>query len=262
MSNAKNELASVVRINGLMGRYVQFGLYFIYLLIFIGLWQMNIGTALRPFSEVFASFSDLFLKDLFMNHVIESIELSLTAIGISMAITLVFSYLSTMPMFRPWSLIISKGRFLGVLGIYFIFIVAFGLGFPLKVALLTFGITVFFLTSMYTVITEIPQSRFDYARSLGLSEIQVFWQVVIRGTADQMLESLRQNAAIGWMMIPAVETIVKTGGIGDILWDNIKHFDRGKALAIMFVIIIIGIIQDILLKLTQRVVTPHVTVKK
>ncbi|MDH5681226.1 MAG: ABC transporter permease subunit [Spirochaetota bacterium] len=262
MNNLKGELASVIKINGLMGRYVKYALYFIYLLIFIGIWQINIGTALRPFSEVFAKLSDLFLKEFFMNKVIESIELSLMAIAISLSITLIFSYLATMPMFRPWSLIITKGRFLGVLGIYFIFIGVFGLGFHMKVALLTFGITVFFLTSMYSIITEIPQSRFDYARSLGLSEIQVFWQVVIRGTADQMLESLRQNAAIGWMMIPAVENIVKSGGIGDVLWDNVKHFDRSKTLAIVFVIIIIGIIQDILLKMTQRVVTPHVTVKK
>ncbi|MCP4113568.1 MAG: ABC transporter permease subunit [Desulfobacteraceae bacterium] len=262
MSHKKKLFSNIIQINGSLSGNIKYILYGIYFLLFVAIWHLCTGTAIRPFSEIFASLEILFVEDYFLGDIGYSVKLSLTAIFLSTIVTLIISYLSTFPLVRPGTLIISKGRFLGVLGIYYIFIVAFGLGFSLKVALLTFGITVFFLTSMYTVITEIPQSQFDYARSLGLTDWQVFWQVVIRGTADQMLESLRQNAAIGWMMIPAVETIVKTGGIGDVLWDNIKHFDRGKALAVMFCIIFIGIVQDIFLRELQRIITPHISVKK
>ncbi len=262
MSKKKESFSNVLQIKGSISRNIRYILYGVYFVLFVALWKLGEGTALKPFSDVLVSLKELFTVDYFLGDVIESIKLSLTAIALSLALTLVLAYIAVMPLFRPLSLIISKGRFLGLLGIYFMFIVAFDLGFSLQVALLTFGITVFFLTSMYTVITEIPSSRFDYARSLGLSEGQVFWQVVIRGTGDQMLESLRQNAAIGWMMLPGVETIVRVGGIGDILLDKVKYFDREKVLAILFCIILIGIIQDIVLRYIQGVLTPHILVKK
>ncbi len=262
MSKKKESFSNVLKIKGSISRNVRYILYGIYFVLFVAVWKLGEGTALKPFSEVLTAFKKLFITDHFLSNVIQSIELSVTAIVLSLALTLVLAYIAVMPLFRPLSLVISKGRFLGLLGIYFMFIVVFELGFSLQVALLTFGITVFFLTSMYTVITEIPLSRFDYARSLGLSEWQVFWQVVIRGTADQMLESLRQNAAIGWMMIPGVETIIRVGGIGDVLYDKVKYFKRDEAIAILFCVILIGIIQDIVLKYIQGVLTPHILVKK
>lgn len=254
----KRFFSTLLQINGTFSNNAQYILYGFYFFFFIVLWQLSIGSAIRPFSEIALSIKLLFFNDKFLWDIVASFKLSLSAIFLSLVVTLIFSYLAVFPLFRPGAMVITKGRFLGILGLYYIFIVLFGLGFSLKVALLTFGITVFFLTSMYTIVTEIPQSKFDHARVLGLSDWQVFWQVVVRGTAGQMLESLRQNAAIGWMMIPAVETIVKTGGIGDVLWDNIKHFDRGKALAIMFIIIFLGIIQDKLLQMLQRILTPHI----
>lgn len=253
----RRPLLDLLELNRSLAAGARWALVLLYLLMLVAIWQGNIGPAFRPFSEVLLSLRKLFLVDRFSRDILESLRLSLSAIGLATALTLALTYLASVPLFRPASFIISKGRFLGLLGIYFIFIVTFGLGFSLKLALLTFGITVFFVTSMYSIVTEIPAANFDYARSLGLSSWGVFWHVVVRGTIAETLDALRQNAAIGWTMIPAVETIVKTGGVGDILWDSIKHFDRGKALAIMFCILTIGVVQDIVLKWLQRLAAPY-----
>ncbi|MDH4128551.1 MAG: ABC transporter permease subunit [Spirochaetota bacterium] len=267
MSSKKNPFGQIIQINGSIPKYIKYLLYFVYFVIFVIVWHLNTGTTFRPFWEIFQSLGKLFFPGdpsirSFYWDLIDSVKLSVWAIFISIIITLIFSYLSTMQLIRPLSHIISKGRFLGLLGISFMVVTSFGIGPKMKITLLTFGITVFFVTSMYTIITEIPQSQFDYARSLGLSELQVFWQVVIRGSLDQMLESLRQNAAIGWMMLPGVESAVGGGGMGFSLWENVKHFDAAKVLAILLFIILIGIVQDIILRGLQRLLAPHILVKK
>ncbi len=72
-----------------------------------------------------------------------------------------------------------------------------------------------------------------------------------------MLEAFRQNAAIGWMMITMVEGIVKLGGVGVVLYDSWKHYERGRVMAIIFCILVIGLIQDVCLGFLQRIITPH-----
>ena len=72
-----------------------------------------------------------------------------------------------------------------------------------------------------------------------------------------MLEAFRQNAAIGWMMITAVEIIVRAGGVGVTLFESYRYGRRGELLAIIFCILVIGLIQDACLRGLQRVVTPH-----
>ncbi|MES0489667.1 MAG: ABC transporter permease subunit [Leptospirales bacterium] len=258
----KKQLSSLVTIKGDLPVQVKYGLYALYILLFVILWESAAGVAIRPFSEIFESLGVLWFEKGLAVDIGQSLQLNLVALASTITLTLITSYLSIFPFWRPIAFAISKGRFLGLLGLNFIFIELFGLGFEMKVALLTFGITVFYLTSMYSIVQEIPESKLDYARSLGLSKGQIVWQVVIRGTADQMLETLRQNAAIGWMMITAVEGIVKSGGIGDLLWNSNKHFDRGEVLAIIFCILAIGIFQDIFLKTMKKIITPHAISEK
>ena len=78
--------------------------------------------------------------------------------------------------------------------------VATGGGYNLKVALLTFGMSTFFVTAMASEVMSIPRERFEYMRVLGASEGRILLEVVILGTLDKALDVLRQNLAIGWAM--------------------------------------------------------------
>ena len=92
-------------------------------------------------------------------------------------------------------------------GCSFPFTLATGGGFALKVALLTFGMTTFLVTSLARIVSEIPRSQIDYVRSLGASEPRVIWETVVRGTLDRTIDAVRQNVAMGWSMITMVEGI-------------------------------------------------------
>ena len=118
---------------------------------------------------------------------------------------------------------------------------------------------------MVSIVAEIPKLEFDHARTLRMPEWKVVWEVVIRGTLDKALDAIRQNAAIGWMMLTMVEGIVRSeGGIGAMLLNEQKHFAISSIIAIQIIILFIGLIQDYVLGLIRRLVCPyaHLTLER
>jgi len=188
------------------------------LIVFLGIWLMSPFAVLPRPNEVMAALRTLWMEQGLGPELWTSFTSNLEALAITTVISLLLSYLTVLPVFRPFSAAISKGRFLGLTGLTFVFTLIFGGGHPLKISLLVFGMSVFFVTSMSAVVAEIPKDRFDYARTLRMSEWQVVWEVVVLGTADKAFEVLRQNAAMGWMMLTMVESISRSeGGIGAML---------------------------------------------
>ncbi|HEX3128693.1 MAG TPA: nitrate ABC transporter permease [Thermoanaerobaculia bacterium] len=208
--------------------------------------------------EVLRAFQDLWMTQGLSRELWTSFALNLEALALSTLLSLGLSYLTVLPFFRPVALAVSKGRFLGLIGLTFVFTLMVGGGRPLKLALLVFGMTVFFITSMAAVVLEIPRERFDHARTLRMGEWHVVWEVVILGTADRAIEVLRQNAAIGWMMLTMVEGISRSeGGIGAMLLNQNKHFHIAQVFAIQITILLVGLFQDYLIGGFQRLLCPY-----
>lgn len=219
-------------------------------------WTMPISVLPRP-DEVFSALGTLWMRGL-GRELITSLLLNVQAIAWTVLISLALSYLTVLPFFRPIAAAVSKGRFLGLIGLTLIFTITLGGGHTLKLALLVFGMTVFFVTSMAAVILDLPKERFDHARSLGMSEWRVVWEVVILGTADEAFEVLRQNAAIGWMMLTMVEGISRAeGGIGAMLLNQNKHFHIAEVFAIQIVILAVGIAQDYAIGALRTLFCPY-----
>ena len=180
------------------------------------------------------------------------------ALGISLVLSLGLAYLTVFPFFRPLVTALSKGRFLGLVGISFAFAIVIGGGQTLKVSLMVFGMVVFFVTSMAAVVAEIPKEAFDHARTLRMNEWQVVWEVVILGTFDKALEVLRQNAAIGWMMLTMVEGNQRSlGGVGAMMLNEQKYLQLDSVFAIILCILVLGLFQDYVLGLLRRLVCPY-----
>jgi NitT/TauT family transport system permease protein len=176
----------------------------------------------------------------------------------TVVISLALSYLSVVPVFRPLVEAASKLRFLGLTGLVFPFTLAFGGGHSLKIALLTFGMASFFITSMAQAVIEIPRSEFDHMRVLGASEARIVWEVVIRGTLDRALDVLRQNVAIGWAMITMVEGISRAeGGIGAMILNQNKHFHLAEVYAVLTVILLLGLLMDYAMGALSRILCPY-----
>jgi NitT/TauT family transport system permease protein len=112
-------------------------------------------------------------------------------------------------------------------------------------------------------VIEIPRSQFDHMRVLGASELRIFWEVVVLGTKDKALDIMRQNVAMGWSMITMVEGISRAeGGIGAMILNQNKHFLLAQVYAVLFVILLIGLLLDYVLGVVTHVLCPYVSFER
>jgi NitT/TauT family transport system permease protein len=212
----------------------------------------------KPHEIVFA-FGDLFANKGLLQGIVSSLLLNVEAVLLSTVISVGIAYLTVIPFFKPIAGALSKGRFLGLIGLSFLFILTIKDTHTIKLAMLTFGMSVFFITGMVDVVSSIPSDQFDYARTLRMKEGRIIWEVVVLGTIDKAIELMRQNAAIGWMMLTMVEGMFRSeGGIGVLLLNEDKHLQLDKVLAIQTCIFTIGIVQDWAAGAVKAVFCPYV----
>jgi NitT/TauT family transport system permease protein len=191
-------------------------------------------------------------------ELLTTFRLILHALALTVVISMVLSYATVIAALRPLVAAASKLRFLGLTGLLPLFILATGGGYPLKVALLTFGMTSFFITSMSQVVIEIPREQFDHMRVLGASELRILWEVVILGTLDKAFDVTRQNLAMGWAMITMVEGISRAeGGIGALILNQNKYFKLPEVYAILLVILVVGLLIDYAIGVLTNVICPY-----
>lgn len=191
-------------------------------------------------------------------EIFTSLALIATATVVTVVASLALSYLGAVPAFRPAVGAAAKLRFLGLTGLVFPFTLAFGGGRALKVALLAFGMSSFFVTSMAQIVAEIPRSEYDHLRALGASEARIVWEVVVLGTLDRALDVLRQNVAVGWALLTTVEGIARAeGGLGALLLNQNKHFHLAEVYAILTVVLALGLLIDWSLGALCRALCPY-----
>lgn len=224
---------------------------------FLLLWTANPFPIIpKPLEALFA-FKDVWEQGMGV-HLYTSLMTNLEAICLTTIISLGLAYLSVLPACRPFVVGVSKARFLGLVGITFLFTLMVGSGHALKIALLTLGMTVFFVTSMAQEVASIPKNAFDHAATLRMSRWRIVWEVVVLGTIDKAIEIMRQNAAMGWMMLTMVEGLVRSdGGIGVMLLNENKHFALAAVFALQISILFVGIAQDYAIGFFRRVVCPY-----
>lgn len=191
-------------------------------------------------------------------HLWSSLSLNLESIGIMFAITYVMAVLSRTQAFEPVATLMSIGRFNGFVGLPMVFMSILHDHHSTKVALLVFGMGVFTVMSLTKLFDSVPKDYFDHARTLRMSEWRVIWEVVVLGTFDKVIDVLRINVAMGWMMLPMVEGRFKEeGGVGALLEIENKHLNLDVVFAIIVWIMAFGFLQDWILGLLKRIACPY-----
>lgn len=208
-------------------------------------WQLNPGGLIPGPLRVVEALGRLLSSGLLYDNLLASLMLTFKALFYSVALTLLFSYLSVLPFFRPIALFIVKCRYLTLTGLIFIFTLLTRDGGALKLSLLVFGIVPFFTTSFLAVIVRTPPQEFELCQTLGYGRWETLYEVVIVGKADQVFEIVRQNFAIAWMMITMVEGLnMSEGGIGTLLIKYNKYNDLPHVLALQAVVFGLGLCFD------------------
>lgn len=197
--------------------------------------------------------TDDFYENLFI-----SLGLTLKGMGYSIVIALTICYLSLIPIFTPFARFVVKCRYLTLTGLIFLFTLLTSNGHNLKMSLLMFGIVPFFVTSLLSIIDAINEQEYELCKTLRMNNWQTLLEVVIIGKLDMVLEVMRQNFAIAWMMITMVEGLnMSEGGLGTMLIKSNKYIDLGTVFAILVIIFSLGVFFDFLLKYLRTWFFPY-----
>ncbi|MCW3104988.1 MAG: transporter permease subunit [Bacteroidetes bacterium] len=213
------------------------------------LWQVFAAGGLIPTpGRIAGSVLRIVSTDDFFDNLFSSLTLTLKGMFYSIIIALVICYLSVVPIFTPVARFIIKCRYLTLTGLIFLFTLLTSNGHNLKMSLLIFGIVPFFVTSLLSIIDAINEQEYELCKTLKMNNWQTLLEVVIIGKLDQVLEVMRQNFAIAWMMITMVEGLnMSEGGLGTLLIKSNKYIDLGTVFAILVLIFAMGVFFDLLL---------------
>jgi NitT/TauT family transport system permease protein len=148
-------------------------------------------------------------------------------------------------MLKPLGKFISVIRYLPLVGLTFYVSIFFKEARMIQVAILVMFMSTFLTTSVMQMIKDIPLEEYDHARTLGCTKWEVLYEVVIVGRLDYVIELVRQNLAIVWVMLVTVETgNVASGGLAILIFEGQKTGNSGVVIAAQVVIIITGLFID------------------
>lgn len=203
-------------------------------------------------SQVWDGMQSLYAEGLVV-HIASSLGLCLQAAVISLIISLIVVYLSPLPALRPVAVFLSRLRYLPLTGITFYLSILVSGARNMQVWVLVVFMSLYFITSLLGVLKDIPDEEIDHARSLKCSRWEILWEVVIKGRLDYVLDVLRQNLAIIWMMLVTVESIlVAAGGLGVLIKNSDKFANHGRIVALQIIILLIGLVLDWILQTTRK----------
>jgi NitT/TauT family transport system permease protein len=196
----------------------------------------------------------------FIDNLISSVTLTLKAMTVSILIALTFSYLVVIPIIKPITKILVQFRYLTLTGLVFFFTLITKDASRLKMCLLVFGIVPFFVTSLWAIILQIKDEEYNLCKTLRMNNWETLYEVIIRGRADQVIEVMRQNFAIAWLMITMVEGLcMSQGGLGMMIVRDNRYLSFGMPYVFSDLIIIftLGIVFDTLFSSTRMWLFPY-----
>ena len=222
-------------------------------------WMIGTPAVIPKPLEVIAALADLVRNGL-VGHLYISLMLYLESVMLATVISLGLAYTASLGVCRPLATGWTKLRFLGLAGLPFLLTLYIHSAHGLKLAVLTFSISVFMTLGMLDVLDSIPQEKYDLAHTLQMNDWQTLWEVQVLGRIDMAFDVLRSNAAMGWLMLGVVEGLWRSeGGIGTILANQDKTFQLAGVAAIQVSILALGLGQDYLIGVLKVVVCPYAT---
>lgn len=232
--------------------------YLVWAIAGLVVWTVGTNYSLPSLSEIPTAWATLVKDEGLLHELWVSVTLNAEAVTLSAALSTCLAYLTVDKFWNVPGYALSTLRFSGLTGFVVIFTRFFGGGHALKVALLVFSMSTFFVTSMIDIVASTTRDELDHARTLKMSRWRSILEVVVLGKADQAFDALRQNAAQGWMMLTMIEGLVRfEGGVGVIMLNESKYRNLAAVFAAIITITLVGIIQDQTIAWLKNICCPH-----
>ena len=147
---------------------------------------------------------------------------------------------------------INALRFVPITAMMGIFIAISGLTISTKINFLAFGIWVYLVPVVVQRIDEVSDTHLQMMKTLGATAWQTLIHVQWRSVIARLSDDIRILVGISWTYIIVAELAGIQGGLGSLIFLAERQSNVGKVYDVIFIIILIGIIQDIIFKLLDR----------
>ena len=235
----------------------------IWILAAFSLAQFNGNEIIPKPIGVLTSLLRIVSENTFLDNFVSTFGLILKSMAISTLASLAIVYLSLVPVFKNLAKFVSKLRFLTYTGMLFVFTIMLKDGHQVKISLLLFGIIPYFVTSLLSYISDIPQKEYELCYTLKFNRWRTLYEVVIKGRLHLVLLVLGQNFAIAWMMINSVEGLcMSEGGLGTMLIKSNKYLKMDDVFAILVIILSSGMLFDYLFDIARVFFFPYTDTKR
>jgi len=143
-------------------------------------------------------------------------------------------------------------RFVPITALMGIFIALSGLTIQTKINFLAFGIWVYLVPVVVQRIDEVNDTHLQMMKTLGAGFWQTVRYVTWRSVMARLSDDIRILVGISWTYIIVAELAGIQGGLGSLIFLGERQSNVGKVYAVIFIIVLIGIIQDVLFRLLDR----------
>jgi NitT/TauT family transport system permease protein len=148
---------------------------------------------------------------------------------------------------------INALRFVPITAMMGIFVAISGLTLATKINFLAFGIWVYLVPVVVQRIDEVSATHLQMMKTLGASAWQTLIHVQWRSVIARLSDDIRILVGISWTYIIVAEMAGIQGGLGSLIFLAERQSNIGKVYAVIFIIVAIGIIQDLLFKIIDRI---------
>jgi ABC-type nitrate/sulfonate/bicarbonate transport system permease component len=259
----QSHLREAFRFCGSPAKFVRANLFVIWILILFLFWVFTPIQGMPYPSEVWEAFQRMFASAAndssnLIYNTWTTVKLNIVGLFFASLISLIVAYFSILPLLQPFNQILQWFRYLPIVAFNLVFLSIFTIGWSMKVAMLTAGMAFFLITSMSAEIAQIPRLKYELARVLNYSDWKIFWTVVVRPTLPAMIDTVAQSAAMGWVMIVAIETFNRTeGGIGAAIYSYSSTSQKAEVYVYLIIIGIIAVLEDQFFYWLRRILFPY-----
>lgn len=231
------------------------------LVVLLVLWELiaalngSVSQLLPRPSEVVLKIPDLFINGGIMSDVTLSVKRNFLGYvkAVMYAIPLGF-LIGLNPLCRAlFSKYVDAIRFLPLAATTGIFILWFGIGEEVKVNFLAFSIFVYLLPVVIQRINEVDSVYMQTAKTMGATKWQMVKTIFMPAVFGKIFDDVRVLVAISWTYIVIAELINSRGGLGHKIQVLARQSDTDGVFAVLFIVIFLGIIQDYVFKVLDKI---------
>lgn len=209
--------------------------------------------------DVFKSYFLLITEYDLINNIIFSLKINIYGYIEAIIFSILFGFVLSLNKYinALFEKILSSFRFLPLPALIGIFIVAFQMSIKMKVQFLAFSIIVYLLPVVAQRVNEVEKVYIDTLKTLGANKLQVLYHVYLPYVFHHIIDDIRIILAMSWTYIIIAEGVNREGGIGMLALSLGRKGDTDKAYALYLLIIVIGILQDQLFTILDKIIFPH-----